>query len=116
MKTGKNIDISPVIEDTDQILIVDDKDILRFARVDENIKLHCQASAYGHVFANIVDKIIGKEKGILDQIQQLSTLNSDRPNEVSRRSRNVLDFFTGRSAGDNIFYPPFIVNQLYKPR
>ena len=46
MKTGENIDISPVIEETDQILIVDDKDILRFARVDENIKLHCQASAY----------------------------------------------------------------------
>ena len=58
MKTGKSIDITPVIEGIDQILIVDDKDILRFARVDENIKLHCQASSYGHVFANIVDQIV----------------------------------------------------------
>ena len=103
MKAGKNIDISPAVEDTDQILIVDDKDILRFARVDEGIKLHCRASAYGHVFANIVDRIIEREKSILEQVQEFSTLNSDRSNEGIRRNRNVLDFFTGRSAGDNIF-------------
>ena len=108
MKTGKSIDITPVIEGIDQILIVDDKDILRFARVDENIKLHCQASPYGHVFSNIVDQIVEKEKGILDQIQQLSTLNSDKPSEISRKTRNVLDFFTGRSSGKYLYiYPPF---------
>ena len=113
MKTGENIDISPVIEGIDQILIVDDKDILRFARVDENIKLHCQASSYGHVFANIVDQIIEKEKGILDQIQQLSTLNSDKPSEISRKTRNVLDFFTGRSSGDHKYIlSTFLIVQI----
>ena len=115
MKTGKNIDINPVTAEIDQILIIDDRDVLRFARVDENIKLHCQASSYGHVFANIVDQIIRKEKDILDQIQQLSTLNSDRHSEVSRRSRNVLDFFTGKSTGDHIFLYTIQVIQISKP-
>ena len=100
MKASKSIDISPAVDDKDQILIVDDKDSLRFARVDENIKLHCRANAYGHVFANIVERIIEKETSILNQVQELSTLNSDRSNENIRRNRNVLDFFTGRSAGD----------------
>ena len=100
MKAGENIDISRAVEDTYQILIVDDKEILRFARVDEGIKLHCRASAYGHVFANIVEIIIEKETSILNQVQELSTLNSDRSNENIRRNRNVLHFFTGRSAGD----------------
>ena len=52
MKTGKNIDINPVTAEIDQILIIDHRDVLR---------LHCQASSYGHVFANIVDQIIRKE-------------------------------------------------------
>ena len=101
MKASKGIDISPAIDDKDQILIVDDKDSLRFARVDENIKLHCRANAYGHVFANIVEKIIEKETSILNQVHELSTLkDSDRSNQNIRRNRNVLDFFLGRSAGD----------------
>ena len=86
MKASKSIDISPAVDDKDQILIVDDKDSLRFARVDENIKLHCRANAYGHVFANIVERIIEKETSILNQVQELSTLNSDRSNENIRRN------------------------------
>ena len=58
MKTGKGIKISVTTKDVDQILVVDDKDTLRFARIDEPIKLHCQATAFAHVFANIVSKII----------------------------------------------------------
>ena len=92
MKTGKNIDIIPTTAEIDQILNIDNRDVLRFARVDENIKLHCQASPYGHVFRNIVDQIVRKENYILNQIQQLSTLYSDSHNEISRRNRNVLDF------------------------
>ena len=88
MQRDKSIQITPVIEGIDQILIVDDKDTLRFTKVDENIKLHCQASPYGHVFSNIVDHIVEKEKGILEQIQQLSTLNSDGPSEISRKTRS----------------------------
>ena len=99
MQRDKSVQITPVIEGIDQILIVDDKDTLRFAKVDENIKLHCQASPYGHVFSNIVDQIVEKEMGILEQIQQLSTLNSDDPSEISRKTRSVLDFFTGSSSG-----------------
>ena len=103
MKTGENIDIIPTPAEADQILIMDNRDVLRFARVDENIKLHYQASPYGHVFRNIVDQIVRKENDILDQIQQLSTLYSDNHNEISRRNRYVLDFFLGKSTGSLFF-------------
>ena len=108
MKASKGINISPTINDVDQILIVDDKDSLRFARIDEPIKLHCRANAYGHVFANIVAKIIEKETSILNQVYELSSLkDSERSSQNMRRNRNVLDFFLGRSAGDKyIFIPP----------
>ena len=46
MKTSKGINISPTIKDVDQILVVDDKDSLRFARIDEPIKLHCSYQNY----------------------------------------------------------------------
>ena len=61
MKTGKGIDISPITKDVDQILVVDDKDTLWFARIDEPVKLHCRPTAFAHVFANIVSKIIEKK-------------------------------------------------------
>ena len=86
MKRDKNIQITPVSGPKDQILIVDDADTLRFAKVDENIRLHCQASPYGHVFSNIIDQIIEKETGILEKIQQLSTLNA---NTINAKSRNT---------------------------
>ena len=70
MTTGETIDIIPTPAEVDQILIIDNRDVLRFARVDENIHLHCQASPCGHVFRNIVDQIVRKENDILDQIQQ----------------------------------------------
>ena len=86
----------------------DDKDSLRFARVDENIKLHCRANAYTHVFANIVAQIIKKETSILNQVYELSSLkDSERSSQNMRRNRNVRDFFLGRSTGDKyIFIPP----------
>ena len=93
MKTSKNIDISPSPAEVDQLLIIDNRDVLRFARVDENIHLHCQAGPYAHVFRNIVDQIVMKENDMLDQIQQLSTLYSVNHNEINRQNRNVLDFF-----------------------
>ena len=71
MKTGKGIDISITTKDVDQILVVDDKDTLRFARVDEPIKLHCRATPFAHVFANIITKIIEKEENILQQVYEL---------------------------------------------
>ena len=109
MKTGKGIDISPTTKDVDQILVVDDKDTLRFARIDKPIKLHCRATAFAHVFANIVSKIIEKEKNILEQVYELYALkDSSKTSQNIRKKRNVLDFFLGRSTGDKceLFNPP----------
>ena len=115
MERDKNIQITPVSERTDQILIVDDQDTLRFAKVDENIKLHCQASPYGHVFSNIIDQIVEKEMGILEKIQQLSTLKSDNHNEISRNTRSVLDFFTGSSSGKILCVPIHFTRYFIHP-
>ena len=105
MERDKNIQITPVSGPKDQILIVDDADTLKFAKVDENIRLHCQASPYGHVFSNIIDQIIEKETGILEKIQQLSTLKADTLNAKSRNTRSVLDFFTSSSSGKILCVP-----------
>ena len=99
MKTSKNIDINPSPAPVDQLLIIDNRDVLRFAKVDESIHLHCQAGPYAHVFKNIVDQIVTKENDMLDQIQQLSTLYSANHHEINRQNRNVLDFFLGKSTG-----------------
>ena len=99
MKTSKNIDINPSPAPVDQLLIIDDRDVLRFAKVDESIHLYCQAGPYAHVFKNIVDQIVLKETDMLDQIQQLSTLHSANYHEINRQNRNVLDFFLGKSNG-----------------
>ena len=101
MKSSKNIDINPSSAPVDQILIIDDRDLLRFAKVDESIHLYCQAGPYAHVFKNIVDQIVLKETNMLDQIQQLSTLHSASYNEINRHTRNVLDLLLGPSNGES---------------
>ena len=100
MKTGKGIDISPTTKDVDRILVVDEKDTLRFARIEEPIKLHCRATASSHVFANIVLKMI-QIKNILEQVYELYALkDSSKTSQNIRKKRNILDFFLGRSTGD----------------
>ena len=118
MKTSKGINISPITKNVDQILVVDDKDTLRFARIDEPVKLHCRATAFAHVFANIVSEIVEKESNILEQVYELSSLkDSSRTSQNVRKKRNVLDFFLGRSTGDKYIHlsPPLIVKQLHTP-
>ena len=53
MKTGKNIDIIPTTAEIDQILIIDNRDVLRFSRVDENIKLNIAKRALMAMFSEI---------------------------------------------------------------
>ena len=109
LKTSKGISISPTTENVDQILIVDDRDSLRFARIDEPVKLHCRATAFAHVFANLIYKIIEKESNILDQVYELSSIKDPRrTSQTVRRKRNVLDFFLGRSTGDKYMFIPLL--------
>ena len=97
IKLGKGIDISITTKNVDQILVVDSKDHLRFARVDEPIKLHSRATPFAHVFANLVNQLIEKEEHILNQVYELK--NFSRTNPHNRKRRNILEFFLGRSAG-----------------
>ena len=97
IKRSKGIDISITTKDIDQLLVVDNKDHLRFARVDEPIKLHSRATPFSHVFANLVNQLIEKEEHILNQVYQLK--NFSRTVQNSRKKRNVFEFLLGRSAG-----------------
>ena len=106
IKNGKGIEISVTTKNVDQILVVDSKDNLRFARVDEPIKLHARATPFAHVFANVVNQLIEKEEDILQQVYELK--NFSRTNPVNRKKRNIMEFFLGRSAGANftiVFFP-----------
>ena len=106
IKNGKGIEISVTTKNVDQILVVDSKDNLRFARVDEPIKLHARATPFAHVFANVVNQLIEKEEDILQQVYELK--NFSRTNPDNRKKRNIMEFFLGRSAGANftiVFFP-----------
>ena len=61
IKLGKGIDISITTKDVDELLVVDSKDRLRFARVDEPIKLHSRVTHFAHVFVNLSQPIRRKE-------------------------------------------------------
>ena len=67
MKQQIQIDIPITTKDVNQILIVDGHDNLRFATVNEKILLYAKATPYAHLFKNIFDKIVQKEKDILSQ-------------------------------------------------
>ena len=99
IKNGKGIEISVTTKSVDQILAGDSKDNLRFARVDEPIKLHARATPFAHVFANVVNQLIEKEEDILQQVYELK--NFSRTNPDNRKKRNIMEFFLGRSAGAN---------------
>ena len=101
IKNGKSIDISITTKDVDQILIVDGQDKLRFARIDEPIKLHSRATPFAHLFKNIVNQIIEKEEDILQQMYEIRNFGRTIPN--NRKKRNIMEFFLGRSAGATFF-------------
>ena len=92
IKNGKGIDISVTTKNVDQILVVDSKDNLRFARVDEPIKLHSRATPFAHVFANLVNQLIEKEENILNQVYELQTFSKTNPD--NRKKRNILEFLS----------------------
>ena len=62
-----NMDITITTKETNQIFIVDGQDNLGFARVDEKILLYSKATPYAHLFKNIFDQIVRREKEILEQ-------------------------------------------------
>ena len=97
IKNGKGIEISVTTKDVDQILVVDNKDNLRFARIDEPIKLHSRATPFAHLFKNIVNQLIEKEEDILQQVYELRNFSRTIPN--NRKKCNIMEFFLGHSAG-----------------
>ena len=101
IKNGKSINISITTKDVDQILIVDDKDKLRFARIDEPIKLHSRATPFAHLIKKMVNHIIEKEEDILQQMYEIRNFGRTIPN--NRKKRNIMEFFLGRSAGVTFF-------------
>ena len=97
IKNGKGIDIPATSREVDQILIVDEQDKLRFARIDEKIKLYARASPFAHLFKNVINQIIQKETGILQQLYEIRNFSKAVPS--IRKKRNIMELFLGRSAG-----------------
>ena len=67
MERQLQIDITIRAHDLNQILIVDNQDKLRFGTVNKDILLCAKSTTYAHLFKNIFDKIVKKEKNILNQ-------------------------------------------------
>ena len=97
MKQQIHMDIPITTKETNQILIVDGQDNLRFATVDEKILLYSKATPYAHLLKNIFDKIVRKEKAILDQFYKMRDFSITIPTTKLRRS--VMELLLGRSTG-----------------
>ena len=97
MKQQINMDIPITTKETNQILIVDGQDNLRFARVDEKILLYSKATPYAHLFKYIFDQIVRREKEILEKFSQMRDFSITIPN--TRQKRNVMELLLGRSTG-----------------
>ena len=97
MKQQIQIDIPITTKDVNQILIVDGHDNLRFATVNKKILLYAKATPYAHLFKNIFDKIVRKEKAILSQFYEMRDFSITIPTTKPRRS--VMELLLGRSTG-----------------
>ena len=101
MKNQKGIDILVMSKEADQILIVDEQDKLRFARIDEKILLYSRATPFAHLFKNVVDQIIQKETEILQQLYEIRNFSKAIPS--TKKKRNVMELFLARSVGVTYF-------------
>ena len=98
MKQQLLIGITITAKDLNQILIVDDQDNLRFATVNEDILLYAKSTPYAHLFKNIFDKIVEKDKNILNQLYEMKNFQfSTVPNVRTKRS--VLQLLLGQLTG-----------------
>ena len=97
MKQQILIDITITAKDLNQILIVDGQDNLRFATVNEDILLYAKSTPYAHLFKNIFDKIVQKEKDILGQFYEMKNFCLTITNTRPRGS--VLELLLGQSTG-----------------
>ena len=97
MKNQIGVNLPVTTKEADQILIVDGQDNLRFARVDEKILLYSKATPYAHLFKNVFDQIIQKEKQILQQFYEMRNFSKTIPS--TKQKRNVMELLLGKSAG-----------------
>ena len=91
IKNGKGIDILVTSREVDQILIVDEQDKLRFARIDEKIQLYSRATPFAHLFKNVVNQIIQKETEILQQLYEIRNFSKAVPSP--RKKRKIMEIF-----------------------
>ena len=97
MKQQLLIDITITAKDLNQIVIVDGQDNLRFATVNKDILLYAKSTPYAHLFKNIFDKIVRKEKYVLGQLYEIKDFSLTIPN--TRPKRSVLELLLGQSTG-----------------
>ena len=77
---------------------MDEQDKLRFATVNEDILLYAKSTPYAYLFKNIFDKIVEKEKNILNQLYEMKNFQFPTVPNV-RTKRSVLQLLLGQSTG-----------------